>query len=312
MEFVNELKEGLKIDLMLLLTNVVKGVSNNGSPYISLTLQDRTGAIDGKKWDANEADVAIAQVGTVIRVSADVIEYRGNLQLKILGLSLVDQNSLDFTRFTMPSPIPQEELVRKLNHYLKAIKDEDCRNIVEAIVSNHYQQFISYPAATRNHHEFGSGLLYHTISMVELAYALQSFYENIDTDILIAGIILHDIGKTKELSGPIATKYTTEGKLIGHISLMVAEIYEVSNKLGIKSEVPLLLEHMILSHHGEKDFGSPIPPLTREAFILHMVDDFDAKMNIIDKALLGVPEGEFSQRVQAMDGHTFYQPKKRK
>ena len=145
--------------------------------------------------------------------------------------------------------------------------------------------------------------------MCDMAEILSSLYDNVDRDILMAGIILHDIGKVIELSGPIATKYTLEGKLIGHISIMVSEIRAAAERLNIHSEVGVLLQHMILSHHGEKDFGSPVPPLTREAFLLHVIDDLDAKMTIINKALDGVNKGEFSQRVMAMDGRAFYQPK---
>ena len=135
--------------------------------------------------------------------------------------------------------------------------------------------------------------------------------DNIDKDVLIAGVLLHDVGKVVELSGPIATKYTLEGKLLGHISIMASEIRRVARDLNITSEVPVLLEHMILSHHGSKEFGSPVLPLTREAVILHFVDDLDSKMNILDKAYADVEEGEFTQRIMPMDGRAFYKPKKK-
>ncbi len=288
--YKNEFKEGTHIETELLLNNVTTGVSNAGAPYLSLSLQDKTGGIEAKKWDASENDVNACQIGTVIKITGDVIEYRGILQIKVSTIEKVDQGKIDYTKFCIPSPIPQEELIRKLNIYLNS--------------------FISYPAATKNHHEFASGLLYHTVSMCDIAEILTSYYDGVDRDILIAGIILHDIGKTIELSGPIATKYTLEGKLIGHISIMVSEIRNTSEKLNIHSEVPILLQHMILSHHGEKEFGSPVPPLTKEAFLLHVIDDLDAKMIMIDKAIATVDNGEFTQRIMALDGRAFYKPKK--
>ena len=309
-KFINEFKEGDRVTLPLLITNASKGVSNAGAPYISLSLQDRTGQIEAKIWDVKEEQLQICQIGTVILVTGDVIEYRGVTQMKILGVASVEQSKVDYTRFCLASPIPQQELVRRLNGYLKSFKNEDVSRIVNHIVESHYNEFISYPAAVRNHHEFGSGLLYHTISMCDLAELLSTYYSNVDRDLLLAGVILHDIGKTSELSGPIATKYTLEGKLVGHISIMVSEIRAAGEKLNIRSEIPLLLQHMILSHHGEKDYGSPVPPLTREAFLLHVIDDLDAKMIIIDKALDATQECEFSQRVMAMDGRAFYKPKK--
>lgn len=308
--FINEFKEGERVSVELLINNLSKGVSNAGAPYLSLTLQDKSGTIEAKKWDVNAQELEVCQVGMVISVIGDIIDYRGNLQMKVLSLSPVNQDEVDYTRFCMSSPIPQQDLIQKLNSYLNSIKNEDAQKIVKYIVGNHYNEFISYPAATRNHHEFASGLLYHTISMCNLAEILATYYSNIDRDLLISGIIMHDIGKTIELSGPIATKYTLEGKLIGHISIMVSEIRAAGEKLNIHSEVPILLQHMILSHHGEKEFGSPVPPLTREAFLLHVIDDLDAKMIIIDKALDTVNEGEFTQRIMPMDGRAFYKPKK--
>lgn len=308
-KLICELKEGERINLDLLLINVSKGVSNAGAPYLSLSFQDKSGTIEGKKWDVSEAEINICKAGTVIGVSADVIDYRGNLQLKVIGLCEISQNQVDYTKFCLSSPIPQNELIRKLNSYISSIKNEDALKIVKYIIDNHYDAFISFPAAARNHHEFASGLLYHTVSMCDIAELLSSYYSNVNRDILMSGVILHDVGKTLELSGPIATKYTLEGKLIGHISIMVSEIREAGERLNIHSEIPVLLQHMILSHHGEKDFGSPVPPLTREAFLLHIIDDLDAKMIIIDKALANVEKGEFSQRIIAMDGRAFYNPK---
>ena len=308
-KYINEFVEGERISLPLLITNVTKGVSNSGQPYASLSLQDRTGQIEAKIWDVSEKELEICKIGEIISVTGDVIDYRGNHQLKILSIASIDQKTVDYTRFCLASPIPQQELIRRLNGYLKSFENEDIATIVNYLVDINYDAFVSYPAAVRNHHEFGSGLLYHTVSMCDLADLLVSYYSNVNRDLLLAGVILHDIGKTKELSGPIATKYTLEGKLIGHISIMVSEIRAAGEKLNINPEIPLLLQHMILSHHGEKDYGSPVPPLTREAFLLHAIDDLDAKMIIIDKALDSIEEGEFSQRVMAMDGRAFYKHK---
>ncbi len=303
-------KEGDHFDGELLVTNVTKGVSNNGTSYLSISLQDKSGLIEAKKWDASEFDIAIVNIGSVIHVEGDIIEYRSVLQMKVLSVSSVDQQKVDYTKFTISSPIPQDELIRKLKRYIDSIQNDDCLKIIKACLKRHYEAFISYPAATRNHHEFASGLLYHTVSMLDLASAIHNLYSDASRDLLLTGVILHDIGKTIELSGPIATKYTLEGKLLGHISIMVSEIRHIAESLEIHSEVPLLLEHMILSHHGEQEFGSPVPPLTREAFILHAVDDFDAKMVMINKALEGTNEGEFSQRVMSLDGRAFYNHKK--
>lgn len=308
-KLVKDFHESERIETSLLVTNVIKGVSNAGSPYLSISLQDNSGIIEGKKWDATEVDAVICEIGKVVKIVADVIDYRNVLQLKILSISEVDQQSIDINKFALPCPVSQEELIKKLNGYLSTISNQDCKRILEYLLNKYYSKFITYPAATRNHHEFASGLLYHTISMADMSMLIASYYDQINTDVLLAGCILHDLGKVVELSGPIATKYTLEGKMLGHISIMVSEIRKAQEILNITSEIPLLLSHMVLSHHGEKDYGSPVPPLTKEALILHFVDDLDSKMNIISKALESTEEGEFTQRLIAMDGRAFYKPK---
>ena len=310
-KLVKEFKEGDRLQTTLLITNVSKGVSNAGVPYFSISFQDNSGTIEGKKWDVNELDYVICEVGKIVEVNFDVIDYRNALQLKVISVKEVDQSKVDINRFALPCPVKQEELVKKLNSYISSIENGDCKKIVNHIINKYYQKFITYPAATKNHHEFASGLLYHTLSMADIAMLIASYYDNIDKDILISGCLLHDVGKVIELSGPIATKYTLEGKLLGHISIMVSEIRKTCEELNIVSEVGLLLEHMVLSHHGEKDFGSPVPPLTKEAVILHFVDDLDSKMNILSKALEATNEGEFTQRLIAMDGRAFYKPLKK-
>ncbi len=310
-KFVKEFSDGDHLEVSLLVTNVSKGVSSSGAPYLSITFQDNTGTIEGKKWDANELDSLICEIGKVVNVSCDVIDYRNSLQLKVKGFSELDQNTIDINRFALPCPVDVQELVKKLNNYINSISDETCKKIVNHIINKYYSKFITYPAATRNHHEFASGLLYHTLSMADIAMLIASYYDNVDRDILLSGCILHDVGKVIELSGPIATKYTLEGKLLGHISIMVGEIRKACEDLNITNEKGLLLEHMVLSHHGEKEFGSPVPPLTKEAVILHFVDDLDSKMNILSKALENVNEGEFTQRLIAMDGRAFYKPLKK-
>ena len=309
-KLVKEFKEGDRIETTLLITNVSKGVSNAGIPYLSISFQDNSGTIEGKKWDANELDIAICEVGKIVDVSFDVIDYRNALQLKVISVKEIDQSKVDVNRFALPCPVKQEELVKKLNGYISSLKNEDCKKIVNHIINKYYSKFITYPAATKNHHEFASGLLYHTLSMADISMLIASYYDNIDTDILLSGCLLHDVGKVIELSGIIGTKYTIEGNLLGHLTIGMAIIRETANKLGIKSEIPLLLEHMVLSHHGKLEYGSPVLPQTKEALILSIVDDLDAKMMSLEKALEVTPEGEMSEKIFPLDNRSFYKPQK--
>ena len=185
---------------------------------------------------------------------------------------------------TISSKIPLETLKARLEEFIESIKDKEIHLLVKELIARHYEKFIVYPAASRNHHEYVSGLLEHTLSMANLARLVASNYDDIDLDLLIGGVLLHDIGKTIELSGPIATKYTTAGKLLGHISLMSAEVLKVAEELGIEGEVPVLLTHMVLSHHGKMEYGSPVVPMIKEAIILSMIDDLDAKIKMVEKS----------------------------
>ena len=311
MKWIKELQEGDLIRGALLVVNANKGITNNGLAYMNITLQDKTGTIEAKKWDLSEEDSNIISVGNVIYLDGDVLNYRDNLQVKIRSVNQVNEGEFDITRFTMSSPIPLEELEKRLDVYVNSLKDSDVALITRTLVNKYYKSYVTYPAAVRNHHEFASGLLHHTVQMADLGEAIAKLYPSVDRDMLIAGIILHDLGKTLELSGPIIPKYTLDGKLLGHISITHAEIQKTVEQLKIDSEVSTLLSHMVLSHHGKFEYGSPILPLTREAYLLSVIDDLDAKMMILDKAYDQTPEGEFSSRIYAMDDRSFYKPKKK-
>lgn len=311
MKWIKEFLEGDVIRGPLLVINANRGITNNGLAYMNITLQDKTGTIEAKKWDLSEDDNAVITSGSIIYVDGDVLNYRGNLQIKIRSVRRLQDDEVDVSRFTISSPIAIEELEKRLDAYVSSIKQPECALIIKTLVEKFYKNFISYPAAVRNHHEFASGLLHHTVQMADLGEAIAKLYSSIDRDMLISGIILHDLGKTIELSGPIIPKYTLEGKLIGHISITHAEIQKVVDELNIKGEVPTLLSHMVLSHHGKYEYGSPVLPLTREAFLLSVIDDLDSKMMIIDKAFDQTPEGEFTSRIYALDERAFYKPKKK-
>ena len=188
------------------------------------------------------------------------------------------------------------------------MKNPNIQRITRHLLRKHHEQFLEYPAATRNHHEFVSGLGYHVVSMLDLAKAISDLYPSLDRDLLYAGVILHDLGKIVELSGPVAASYTVEGNLLGHITIMVNEIGKAADELGIDGEEVVILKHLVLSHHGKLEWGSPKQPMIKEAEILHMIDNIDAKMNMLDRALKRVKPGEFSERVFPLDNRSFYKP----
>ena len=309
MKMISELNDHEHIEGQFLVGSVSKGVNANGGSYFSLDLRDASGTITAKKWDATLQDEEMFIAGNVISIVGETNKYKDALQLKILSASLVSLEDIDVERFVKAPPIAKEELINKFNKYVASIKNEDCQKLIQYMIKKYGDKIFSYPAAVSIHHEYSSGLLVHSLTMADIASFLAPIYEA-DYDLLITGCLLHDLGKIIELEGPIVYKYSTEGKLLGHISIMCAEMRKAAEDLKINSEIPLLLEHMVLSHHGQQEFGSPVMPLTKEALLLSLIDNLDSKMVVINKAINDVEPGNFSNKVFPLDNRSFYKPKK--
>lgn len=306
---IKDLTDGTEFESQFLIVAATKGITNQGRTYLNLTLQDATGTMEAKKWDLAEGDETTFQAGNVVALSGAALDYRGHLQIKVYEAEPLSLDQIDVTRFVPSSPVPEKVLEDELRADIDALHDSDLKTLTKYLLNQHKSAYLTYPAAVRNHHNFASGLLYHSVCMARLAQKICDLYPNVNRDYVVAGALLHDLGKVIELSGPVATRYTDEGKLLGHISIMAGEIRVAAKTLNITSETPVLLEHMILSHHTKPEFGSPIPPLTREAIVLAAIDDFDAKMNIVDKAEEGIMPGEWTDRVFALDNRSLYVPK---
>ena len=308
-KMVSEFQEGEHVSGQLLVGNAAKCVNNVGAAYMNLDLRDSSGNINAKKWDVGPDDESVFEIGTVVYVEGEVLKYKESLQLKILSVRPVPMEDVDIAKFVKQPPVPKEELVRRFNAHVESIKNEDCRKILDYLIKRLSPKLFDYPAAVSVHHDYACGLLMHTVSMADHGVYFAEYYPNIDRDILLTGILLHDMGKTIEFEGPVIFKYSVEGKLLGHISLMMSEIRRAAEGLGIKSEVPILLEHMVLSHHGSTEFGSPILPLTKEALLLSLIDNLDSKMVCLEKCLEGVEPGGFTQKIYPLDNRMFYKPK---
>ena len=309
MKMIANFEDHEHIEGQFLLGNVSKGVNQNGGVYLSVELRDASGSIVGKKWDATMEDEQLFIVGNVIQVVGETNKYKDQLQLKILSAELVPLEQIDVEKFVKAPPVAKETLIDRFNAHVNSIKNEDCLSIMKYMIDKFGEKIFSYPAAVSIHHEYSSGLLMHSVSMADLANYLCPVYD-CDHDLMITGCLLHDLGKIIELEGPIVYKYSTEGKLLGHISIMAAELRKAAEELKITSEIPLLLEHMVLSHHGQQEFGSPVMPLTKEALLLSLIDNLDSKMVVINKALADVEPGNFSNKVFPLDNRSFYKPVK--
>ncbi|WP_071459069.1 3'-5' exoribonuclease YhaM [Bacillus massilinigeriensis] len=300
---------GEQVELFLLIKSSTKGIASNGKPFLSLTLQDTSGDIEAKLWDVSEGDEVRYGPEKIVKIQGDIQNYRGRIQLKIRQIRPSAQgDGVKLADFLETAPLGQDEMTSKLTQYIFDMKNPNIQRITRHLLKKHKAEFMEFPAATKNHHEFVSGLAYHVVSMLDLARVIAELYPSLDKDLLYAGIILHDLGKVKELSGPVAATYTVEGNLLGHISIMVTEIGKAAEELGIAGEEVVILQHMVLSHHGKAEWGSPKPPMIKEAEILHYIDNLDAKMNMLDRAMARVKPGEFSERIYALDNRSFYKP----
>lgn len=313
---IKELEDGNRyINVSYLVQSANKCTSKTGKPYLNIVLEDSSGTIDARKWEVEEGDEELFSSGTIVMVDGVVSKYGANntLQFKIDKAIKSPVDPKD-PRFAPQAPVSTEELAKKLEWYLISFKNEDVSILVNYLIKKHYEDYLFHAAAVRNHHNYVSGLLYHSLSMADSAEALCKLYPSLNRDVLVGGCLIHDLGKLQELSD-FPTSYTLDGKLLGHIHIEVAEIREACRILSEENpsfphdeDFPAVIQHMIEAHHGIPEFGSAVLPLTREALALSMIDDFDAKMNIIDKALDGIEPGEWSAKIFPLDNRMIYKP----
>lgn len=309
---INEMKCGDdNVEFTALISHVTSGKTNgaNKSNYLSIVFQDETGVIDAKLWNASQEQMNSLTIGAVVRGKGDIIKYSDDRQMKIISIDNVSYQESQQVQFLSKAPISSDKMIDEIKDYIKSISNMKLYTLTKYLFENNVEKLKIYPAASRNHHEFVSGLAYHTLSMLKIAKSLITIYPQLNADLIYSGIILHDLGKTVELSGPVVPKYTLEGKLLGHISIAQAMILEASKTLNIEGEEVTLLQHMILSHHGKNEYGSPVLPQIREAEIVYLIDNIDARMNMFDKALENVEYGDYSKRIYALENRMIYKPK---
>lgn len=304
---IKEFREKERYTMNLLIKSVTKGVTQKGAPYLNLVLQDNTGTIDGKLWDASDADMTAAKAGHVEKLSFEVLDYNNALQLRVNRITDLDQDLIDLSEYVMSSPVEIGELKARIQGYIGSIENPTLKALAAGMHNLAGKKFYDYPAASRIHHSYLGGLAEHTLGMADLAEAIAGQYPVLNRDLLIAGVLVHDLGKIAELGGLVSNEYTLEGKLTGHISIGHGWLMETAKELGLEDkEETLLLRHMILSHHGRQEFGSPVLPAIPEAEALFFIDNIDAKMNTLKQVLATVKPGQWTQRMFSMDNRSFY------
>ncbi len=294
-----------------LINHVVTGKTNgaNRSTYLSIVLQDDSGTIDAKLWNATDLQVETLTVGTIVQVKGDVIKYNDDRQMKIIKIVVASNDEKDKIKYLKQAPVDSSKMMHDIRNYVDQIDNLKLNQLVKALFEENFEKLSYYPAASKNHHEYVSGLAHHTWGMLRVAESFCHLYPTLNKDLLYSGIILHDLGKIVELSGPAVPEYTLQGKLLGHISISNAMIKEKADQMHIEGEEVTLLQHMILAHHGKNEFGSPVLPQIKEAEILYLIDNIDARMAMLNKALETVDNGQFTKRVFSLENRAFYKPK---
>lgn len=298
------------VDCYLLVKSADKKTSSKGDSYLDMVLSDKNGEINAKLWSYVPAVHGEYESGDIVKVRGTVSQYNGNPQLRIEKIRMTfPEDNVSAEDFVQTAEYSGEQMWQELYNIASTFNDADLRSIVKTMLSEHKSELLFWPAAFKLHHAIRSGLLMHTLSIVRLCERAAEIYPFIDKDLLIAGAILHDIAKTSEYEMSqtgLATGYTVKGNLIGHLAVGAMMIENTAKKLGIESEVVMLLQHMVLSHHGEPDFGAAVRPMFIEAELLSELDMLDARIYEMREATADTGTGEFSGRMWSMDNRKLY------
>jgi len=299
---IADFKEGKDIRGFFLCVEKHIRQTRTGDLYLDLILRDKTGQINAKLWN-NVADFQEKfAAGDAVVVAAQVEVYLDKLQLNIKQINYATVQSYGRYGYDPGLIVPSAEadpivMWKEIVAHIKMIKNKYLKTLVSNIYKENKKSLLIHPASVVMHHNYRSGLLEHTLSMVKIGENLAVHYA-VDRDLLLTGLFLHDIGKVKEITSELEAAYTDEGNLIGHIVIGRDIVMEASKKIkGFPSELLQKIEHMILSHQGQYDWQSPKKPKFKEALLLHLIDNLDAKMNLMDKAIEDdVEEGDWTSR----------------
>ncbi len=304
---VSQFSKDMRFEGFLLVRSAEQRTANSGSRYLDMNLADKSGEINAKVWDGT---TPAPQTGTAIKIRGMVLEYNGRLQLRVDKMRPAEpSDDMDISLLTPCAPNPPEEMQDELQKVIASMTREPLKALLTEVLRMAGEQLSYYPAAQRLHHAERSGLLHHTTSMLRTADAVLACYPFLDGDLVRAGVILHDLGKISEMDSDSfgnVSDYTADGLLVGHLVRGVAQLREAASRVSVDGELVLLLEHMIISHHGEPEYGSPRRPMFPEAEALHWIDLLDARMNEMQGILDRVPEGAFSEKIWSLDRRVYH------
>ena len=298
--FLKEYKDGDSVDDVFLLADRQLRANRNADLYLLATLRDKTGVMSGLMWNVTEESVARINTGDFVRVRGKVQLYQGGLQMIVNRIESVPENGLDPADFHPQTARDVEPLFERMREILLGMKQSDIRSLMQLFVDDEplMNAFMHAPAGVKAHHAYPGGLIEHVVNMLEMAARIAGLYPQVDFDLVQAGILLHDIGKVRELDYDTTLTYTDEGQLVGHMTIGIEMLNEKLTRFHaehhrpVSEETVLRLKHMILSHHGTYEFGSSRLPMTPEAVALHHIDNLDAKIHEFSQAISEDPNGD--------------------
>lgn len=308
--YIRDMSIGDQIEGFFLLQDAFAKTTMGGKPFLSMVLSDCTGTIVSQIWDYT-GPVTPKDTGTAVKIRGVVSEFKGTLQITAERLRLADSNDqYNISDLVPTAPIDVEADWQKLQEIVDTIEDQDYGSICREMLKRYGEKVKSIPAAKSVHHSFVNGLLMHTTYMLQTADFLAGMYESvIDRSLLIAGTLLHDFAKCEEfITSPLGlvTDYSMKGQLLGHLVMGAQEAANVAAALHVPEEKSVLLQHLILSHHGEPEYGAAVKPICAESELLSFIDMIDSRMEIYRETLEEVPAGEFSKRIFALDRRIYH------
>jgi 3'-5' exoribonuclease len=295
--YVNQLSHGDSVDESYLVADKQLRANRQGNLYLQLELRDKTGSVGARLWNATEELARAFEPGDYLQVRGKTQIFQGSLQIILTHIDVMDPTRVEPEDFLPQSSQNVAKLMARLREVLLGMGNPHLRALIECFLidDEFVRKYTSAPAGIKNHHAYQGGLLEHVVALLNIADRILDLYPEIDRDVLLTGIFLHDIGKVDELSYDRSFAYTDEGQLVGHLVMgveMLRERVERTTELTgepFPPELLLRLKHMIVSHHGSYEFGSPKLPMSLEAVALHYLDNFDAKIHTFSREIRDDP-----------------------
>lgn len=305
--YLSDIKRDDRFEGYLIVRSAEQRASANGKNYLDMTLADKSGSINAKMWDGT---VQPPLAGSIVKVRATGNEFNGRMQLRVEKIRTAEsRDPVDMSALIPCAPRDPNEMLGEVVRAADHIADPDLRRITCELLDRAGDKLLTFPAAKQMHHAERSGLLHHTTTMLRAANAIMSVYPQLNASLLIAGVIVHDLAKIDEMDADtlgLVSDYSVDGKLIGHIVRGVVNIQLAAEKTKANPGKALLLQHMVLSHHGIPEYGSPLAPKFPEAEVLNTIDTLDARLYEMDEALSRAIPGGFSEKVWGLDNRQLY------